>query len=169
MKIRQVLSLVLSLHALVRNPFCSGLKLCLKFPQNQVSDHDFICYFFSRKNMEIWRHWKLSSSSQNNCKESQIPSVINTFHRDSPLVSAHVRSSLAEVFLPSVKEKDGRALVLALWGQAGLDTEPGMSPALFPSLPKEGSRIPPLREQNRSGCEDVHFCLHSDLGDAVRK
>ena len=53
---------------------------------------------------------KFNSSSQNNCKEFQIPSVINTFHRDSPLASAHARSSLTEVFLPPVKKKDGRQL-----------------------------------------------------------
>lgn len=53
---------------------------------------------------------KLNSSSQNNCKEFQIPSVINTFHRDSPLASAHARISLTEVFLPPLKKKDGRQL-----------------------------------------------------------
>lgn len=53
---------------------------------------------------------KLNSSSQNNCKKFQIPSVINTFHRDSPLASAHARSSLTEVFLPSVKKNHGRQL-----------------------------------------------------------
>lgn len=60
---------------------------------------------------------KLNSSSQNNCKEFQNPSVINTFHRDAPLASAHDRSSLTEVFLPPVKKKHGRQLwyKLSFW------------------------------------------------------
>lgn len=86
------------------------------------------------KNLEML---KLNSSLQNNCKESQIPSVINTFHRDSPLVSAHAGSSVTEVFLPSMKKKDGRALVLAVTlseVRQGWTLNQAWSPALFLSL-----------------------------------
>lgn len=108
---------------------------------------------FPQKGYKNLETLKLNSSLQNNYKESQIPSVINTFHRDSPLVSGHAGSSVTEIFLPSVKKKDGRALVLAMTPsevRQGWTLNQAWSPALFPSLSEEGSRIPLLREQNIS-------------------
>lgn len=119
------------------------------------------------KNLEML---KLNSSLQDNCKESQIPSVINTFHRDSPLVSAHAGSSVTEVFLPSMKKK-----MAELWfwqwhslrsDRAGHWTRHGPQHCSFLSLKKAaeflllGIRIYPVR------CRIAQFCLHLDLGDA---
>lgn len=73
-----------------------------------------ILFVTSQKEYGNLETLKLNSSSQSSCKEFQIPSVINTFHRDSPLASAHARSSLTEVFLPPVKKKKKRQTALAI-------------------------------------------------------